>query len=140
MAAVVRVKSGSKFEDRFKFARLVKVGNWIYSSNTAGRNYQTREIAPDAAGQAHQALDNLSNALAAVGAKLSDTVRFHISVGVPEDLEPILTVIAQRLKENDPAHTIAIGPQPNPEMKLELALVAYVRDPAVPDAVTNVTV
>ena len=140
MVAVERVKSGSKFEDLFKFSRLVKVGNWIYSSNTAGRNYQTREISPDVTRQAHQALDNLSGALAAVGAKLSDTVRFHVSVDSPENLEPVLAVIAERVEANDPAHTIAIGPLPNTEMKLELALIAYIRDPETPDTVTHVTV
>ncbi|KKB12712.1 hypothetical protein VE25_05605 [Devosia geojensis] len=140
MVAVERVKSGSKYEEMFKFSRLVKVGNWIYSSNTAGRNYETREMSPDVTRQAHQALDNLSGALAAVGARLSDTVRFHVSVGSPEDLEPVLAVIAERVEANDPAHTIAIGPLPHAEMKLELALIAYIRDPETPDVVTRVTV
>ncbi|WP_279483975.1 Rid family hydrolase [Aureimonas sp. SK2] len=138
MTVVERVKSGSPYEDRFKFSRLVKAGNWIYSSNTAGRNYKTREMPKDPAGQAHQALDNLSGALAGVGAKLSDTVRFHISVASPDDLEPVLAVIAERVPENDPAHTIAIGPQPHPEMRLELAITAFIRDPASPDVVTKV--
>ncbi|SFZ85918.1 Enamine deaminase RidA, house cleaning of reactive enamine intermediates, YjgF/YER057c/UK114 family [Devosia enhydra] len=140
MVAVERVKSGSKYEDLFKFSRLVKVGNWVYSSNTAGRNYQTREISPDVRKQAHQALDNLSGALAGVGARLSDTVRFHISVATREDLEPVLEVIAERVGGNDPAHTIAIGTQPHEEMKLELAVIAYIRDPDTPDVVTRVTV
>jgi 2-iminobutanoate/2-iminopropanoate deaminase len=140
MVAVERVKSGSKFEDLFKFSRLVKVGNWIYSSNTAGRNYQTREISSDVRTQAHQALDNLSGALASLDARLSDTVRFHISVDSPENLEPVLEVIAERVGGNDPAHTIAIGPLPHAEMKLELALIAYIRDPETPDVVTHVTV
>ncbi|WP_172121995.1 Rid family hydrolase [Devosia sp. 919] len=140
MTVVERVKSGSKYEDMFKFSRLVKVDNWIYSSNTAGRNYQTREMSPDTVKQAHQALDNLSGALAGVGAKLSDTVRFHIAVRSPEDLEPVLAVIAERVEANDPAHTISIGPMPHEEMKLEIAVIAYIRDPATPDIVTKVTV
>lgn len=140
MVAVERVKSGSKYEDLFKFSRLVKVGNWVYSSNTAGRNYQTREMSPDVRKQAHQALDNLSGALAGVGARLSDTVRFHVSVATREDLEPVLEVIAERVGGNDPAHTIAIGTQPHAEMKLELAVIAYIRDPDTPDVVTQVTV
>lgn len=140
MVAVERVKSGSKYEDLFKFSRLVKVDRWIYSSNTAGRNYQTREMPDDVRQQAHQALNNLEGALAGVGAKLSDTVRFHISVATPEDLEPVLEVIAERVGGNDPGHTIGIGPLPHAEMKLELALIAYIRDPDTPDVVTKVTV
>ncbi|WP_158626074.1 Rid family hydrolase [Arsenicitalea aurantiaca] len=140
MAVVERVKSGSKYEDMFKFSRLVKVDNWIYSSNTAGRNYKTREMSEDVRKQAHQALDNLEGALGGLGAKLSDTVRFHIAVATPADLEPVLEVIAERVGGNDPAHTIAIGPMPHPEMKLEIALIAYLRDPATPDIETKVAV
>jgi enamine deaminase RidA (YjgF/YER057c/UK114 family) len=140
MVAVERVKSGSKFEDLFKFSRLVKVDRWVYSSNTAGRNYQTRFMSDDVREQAHQALSNLEGALAGVGAKLSDTVRFHISVDTPATLEPVLEVIAERVGGNDPGHTISIGPLPHAEMKLELALIAYIRDPETPDVVTKVTV
>jgi 2-iminobutanoate/2-iminopropanoate deaminase len=140
MNAVVRVKSGSKFEDIYKFSRLVKAGNWIYSSNTAGRNYQTREMSSDVSVQAHQSLSNLENALAALEAKLSDVVRIHISVSTPDDLDPVLTAIAERVGGNDPAHTIAIGPLPNEEMRVELAIIAYVRNPETPDIVQQVTV
>lgn len=140
MAVVERVKSGSPFEEKFCFSRLVKADNWIYSSNTAGRNYQTRAMAESAADQAGQALDNLDGALKALGASLQDTVRFTVCVSAPEHLEPVLAVIADRIRGVDPAHTIHIGPMPNPEMKLELAIVAYVRDPATPDVVTTVTV
>lgn len=140
MVAVERIKSGSKFEDMFKFSRLVKVDRWIYSSNTAGRNYQTRYMSEDVREQAHQALSNLEGALAAVGAKLTDTVRYHIAVAAPEYLEAVMEVIAERTGGNDPAHTIAIGPLPHPEMKLELALIAYIRDPETPDVVTQVKV
>lgn len=140
MVAVERIKSGSKFEDMFKFSRLVKVDRWIYSSNTAGRNYQTRYMSEDVREQAHQALSNLEGALAAFGAKLTDTVRYHIAVAAPEYLEAVMEVIAERTGGNDPAHTIAIGPLPHPEMKLELALIAYIRDPETPDVVTQVKV
>ncbi|MBM6595129.1 Rid family hydrolase [Microvirga pudoricolor] len=136
----MRVKSGSKFEDLYKFSRLVKVDNWIYSSNTAGRNYQTREISSHTSEQAHQALSNLEKSLASLGAKLSDVVRFHVSVATPDDLDPVLKAIADRVGANDPAHTIAIGPLPQPEMKLELAIIAYKRDPNVPDVVHSITV
>lgn len=140
MAVVERVKSGSKFEELYCFSRLVKVENWIYSSNTAGRNYQTREMSEDVAAQATQALNNLEGALHAVGASLQDTVRFTVCVGHPDDLGAVLATIADRIRGIDPAHTIHIGPLPHPEMKVELALVAYKRDPATPDIVTSVTV
>lgn len=140
MAVVERVKSGSKFEELYCFSRIVKVEKWIYSSNTAGRNYQTREMAEDVAAQATQALDNLEGALKAVGSSLQDTVRFTVCVGSRDDLGAVLATIADRIRGIDPAHTIHIGPLPHPEMRVELALVAYQRDPATPDIVTAVTV
>ena len=44
----------------------------IYVSNTAGRNYKTRFLPPDAKGQAEQAFSNIEGALASVGELLHD--------------------------------------------------------------------
>lgn len=140
MAPVVRVKSGSKFEDMYAYSRLVEADGWIYSSNTAGRNYQTRELAPDAAGQASKALDNLENAMAALNAKLSDIVRIQVTVDCFENVDPVMKTIAERVRGNDPGHTVIISALPDKALKVELAIVAYKRDPGVPDEVRRVTV
>ena len=44
---IVKLKSGSIYEEKESYSRLVCIDNWILVSNTAGRNYKTREISPD---------------------------------------------------------------------------------------------
>ena len=72
---VIKVKSGSIFEDKESYSRLVAVDNWIFVSNTAGRNYKTREMSTDAVEQARQCFANIEGALASVNASLADVVR-----------------------------------------------------------------
>ena len=38
MTKVVKIKTGSKFEEHGSYSRIVAVDNWIFVSNTAGRN------------------------------------------------------------------------------------------------------
>ncbi len=47
MTRIVKVKTGSKFEEHASYSRVVVVDDWIYVSNTAGRNPQTKEIPED---------------------------------------------------------------------------------------------
>ncbi len=44
MTSVIKVKTGSKYEEMGSYSRLVAVDNWIHVSNTAGRHPQTKEI------------------------------------------------------------------------------------------------
>ena len=50
---IVKVKSGSLYETKESYSRIVAVGDWIFVSNTAGRNYKTREMSPDPVEQVH---------------------------------------------------------------------------------------
>jgi enamine deaminase RidA (YjgF/YER057c/UK114 family) len=47
MGKVIKVKSGSKFEDIASYSCLVAVGNHIYISNTPGRHPATKEMSED---------------------------------------------------------------------------------------------
>jgi 2-iminobutanoate/2-iminopropanoate deaminase len=135
----VRVKSGSKFEDLYKYSRISRIDGWIYSSNTSGRNFVTREMAEDAVSQTEQSLKTLRTALAAVGADFGDVVQFGICISDRTHLDDVMLTIAKHAT-NDPTHTIHIGPLPQPEMKVELSIIAHARDPKVEDIVLQVTV
>lgn len=43
---VVKVKTGSPFETKAGYSRVVAVGDLIFVSNTAGINYSTRVMMP----------------------------------------------------------------------------------------------
>ena len=59
MTRIVKVKTGSKFEEIGSYSRLVAVDDWIYVSNTAGRNPETKEIAEDLLEQTQQVFTNI---------------------------------------------------------------------------------
>lgn len=110
MTEVVKLKSGSVYEESHHYSRVVCVGDWILVSNTAGRNYTTREMPGDAVGQAQQALENVRGALEAVGADIADVVRVRLSVPDRQDAMPVMGVFADVFKGIDPAMTITCSP------------------------------
>ena len=83
MTEIVKVKSGSILEDREGYSRVVVIGDWIFTSLTAGRDYKTRAMPGTAVAQAQQAMKNIEGALASVGASLSDVVKRKIFVPRP---------------------------------------------------------
>ena len=66
---IMKVKSGSILEDKEGYSRIVAVGDWIFTSLTAGRDYKTRLMPDTVVGQAEQAMKNVEGALASVGAR-----------------------------------------------------------------------
>ena len=85
MSEIVKVKSGSMFEERNSYSRLVQAGDFVFVSNTAGRNYKTRAIADDVVGQCEQAFRNIEAALAAVEMTLKDVVAIRCHVPDPAE-------------------------------------------------------
>ena len=85
MTNIIKLKTGSPFEDQASYSRLVVVDNWIYVSNTAGRNPQTKLIPEDILEQTHQVFANIEAALAAVDASLADVVCSRVFIQDPKD-------------------------------------------------------
>jgi enamine deaminase RidA (YjgF/YER057c/UK114 family) len=131
MSEVVKVKSNSKYEDLNSYSRLVVAGDWIYVSNTAGRDYATRAIASDAKGQAEQAFRNIEGALASVGASLTDVVMVRVFVPNIADMDAVGEIVGRKFKGIDPANTTTCTPLGQPELKVEFEVTAYRRrDPS----------
>ncbi|MBN9444492.1 MAG: RidA family protein [Bosea sp.] len=127
MSEIVKVKSGSKYETLNSYSRVVVAGDMIFVSNTAGRNYKTRAIAPDARGQAEQAFRNIEGALAAVGASLKDVVAIKVFVPDIADMDEVNEVVGARFRGIDPANTTTCTPLGQPELKVEFEVTAYKR-------------
>ena len=92
MTKIVKVKTGSKLEEISSYSRLVCVDNWIFVSNTAGRNPETKEIPEDVLEQTHQVFSNVEAALKAVGASLADVVMSRVFIQNPADTQAVMTV------------------------------------------------
>jgi 2-iminobutanoate/2-iminopropanoate deaminase len=125
MTKVIRVKSGSKFEDIASYSRLVSVGNHIYVSNTAGRHPETREISEDVTEQSLQAIANIERALAAVGSCLADIVAIRVFVPNPADADAVGAVLGEKFRGIDPACTLTCSLLAADAYKMEMDATAF---------------
>ncbi|MDD2063060.1 MULTISPECIES: RidA family protein [Pseudomonas] len=125
MTHITKLKTGSKFEDMASYSRLVAVDNWIYVSNTAGRNPQTQIIPEDVIEQTHQVFANIEAALAAVDAGLGDVISSRVFIQDPNDVPKVMDVIGEKFRGVDPATTVTCPPLGSTVYKVELEVTAY---------------
>lgn len=126
MTHIQHVKSGGKFESIYRYSRLIRIGDWIMSSGTAGRNYETREIAEDVTGQIHQSITNLTYALNALDASVKDIVQIRVFIAKQDYLNEALEALATYFEGFDPVHSIHCGALPGgDEVKIELEITCY---------------
>lgn len=125
MTTISKVKTGSKYEDMGSYSRVVAVGDWIFVSNTAGRNPDTKEISDDLAEQTHQVFANIEAALAAVDASLADVVCSRVFIQNPQDVPGVMTIVGEKFRGIDPASTVTCPPLGSTVYKVELELTAF---------------
>ncbi|NVK27914.1 MAG: RidA family protein [Flavobacteriia bacterium] len=125
MTKIVKVKTGSKLEEISSYSRLVSVDNWIFVSNTAGRNPETKEIPDDVLEQTHQVFSNVEAALKAVGSSLADVVMSRVFIQAPADTEAVMTLIGEKFRGIDPATTVTCPPLGSTIYKMELEVTAF---------------
>ncbi|WP_277962581.1 Rid family hydrolase [Pseudomonas sp. RIT-To-2] len=125
MTDIIKLKTGSVFEEKASYSRLVAVDNWIYVSNTAGRNPHTKLIPEDVLEQAHQVFANIEAALTAVDASLADVVCSRVFIQNPEDVPAVMELIGVKFRGIDPACTATCPPLGSTVYKVELEVTAY---------------
>ena len=125
MIEIVKLKTGSRYEDLASYSRLVSVDNWIFVSNTAGRNPLTQEIPEDVTEQTEQVLANIERALQAVDASFGDVVASRIFIQDPSDTPAVMAKIGERFRGVDPAMTLTCPPLSSAVYKVELEVTAY---------------
>lgn len=125
MVEIVKLKTGSRYEDQASYSRLVCVDNLIFVSNTAGRNPLTQEIPEDVAEQTEQMLANVERALLAVDASLGDVVASRIFIQDPSDTAAVMAKIGERFRGIDPAMTLTCPPLSSAVYKVEIEVTAY---------------
>ncbi len=125
MTKIVKIKTGSKFEEVASYSRVVAVENWIYVSNTAGRNPDTQLIPEDVIEQAEQVFNNIERALAAVESSLGDVVLARVFIQEPADTAAVMEFIGCKFRGIDPATTVTCPPLGSTVYKVELEVTAY---------------
>jgi len=125
MTQITKVKTGSIFEEKASYSRIVAVDNWIFVSNTAGRNPHTKEIPEDISEQTHQVFANIEQALAAVEASLADVVMSRVFIQDPQDVPTVMAIIGDKFRGINPASTVTCPPLGSTVYKVELEVTAY---------------
>lgn len=125
MVEILKLKTGSRYENLASYSRLVSVDDWIFVSNTAGRNPLTQEIPEDVTEQTEQVLANIERALLAVDASLGDVVASRIFIQNPSDTSAVMAKIGERFRGIDPAMTLTCPPLNSKDYKVEVEVTAY---------------
>lgn len=125
MTRIVKVKTGSKLEEIASYSRVVAVDDWIFVSNTAGRNPETKVIPEDVIEQAEQVFQNIERALTAVDASLRDVVVSRVFIQDPADTEKVMEFIGTKFRGVDPTTTVTCPPLGSTVYKVELEVTAY---------------
>jgi len=118
------VSSGSSFEAEIGYSRAVAQGDWVFVSGTTGFDYSTMSISDDLQEQTEQCLRNISAALEAAGASLSDVVRVTYMLPRAEDFPQCWPVLRKYFGQIRPAATMISAGLADPRMKIEIEVTA----------------
>lgn len=133
ISEIVKVNSGSILEEKEGYSRVVVLGEWIFMSLTAGRDYKSRAMPDTAVEQAKQALKNVEGALASVGSSLADVVRRRIFIPHQADVPDVMAYMGEKFRGIDPASCVSCGPLGGPEYLFEIEITAYRGAGALPE-------
>lgn len=125
MTKIIKVSTGSVFEQKASYSRAVAVDDWIYVSLTAGRNPQTKIIPEDICEQTRQVFINIEAALRTVDATLNDVIFSRVFIQDPQDVPAALDIIGGKYSGIDPATTICCAPLASPDYKIEIEVTAF---------------
>ncbi len=125
MPKVVKVGTGSRFEDHASYSRIVAVDDWIFVSNTAGRDPATGEIPAEIEPQTRQVFANVERALAAIGASLADVVASRVFVQEPADMHAVMTIVGEKFRGIRPALTATCPPLGSTVYRVEIEVTAH---------------
>ena len=125
MVMITKVKTGSKLEEEASYSRIVAVDDWIFVSNTAGRNPATKQIPDDIFEQTDQVFANIEKALSAVDASLADVVMSRVFIQDPSQVPAVMAHIGTKFRGIDPATTVTCPPLGGTIYKVELEVTAY---------------
>lgn len=125
MVKITKVKSGSKYESLESYSRIVAVDDWIFISNTAGRNYATKEMSEDPIEQTKQCFNNIERALESVGSCLEDVIKTTIRIPEVHDAPSVMKFVGEKLKGIDPQRTVTCSPLGADVYKVEMEFTAY---------------
>ena len=100
------ITSGSEFESKIGYSRVVVDGNYVFVSGTTGYDYETMSSSNEVVEQADQCFKNIEQALVQAGSSLENVVRVRYIFPNKYDFEPCWPVFKKYLGNTKPAATM----------------------------------
>jgi enamine deaminase RidA (YjgF/YER057c/UK114 family) len=122
-----RVSSGSPYEAPIGFSRAMRVGDRIVVAGTAPV-WPDGEVDPDPEAQAIRCLSIIADALAALGANVSDVVRTRMYLTHAADWEAVGRAHGRVFGDVRPASTmVVVAALLDPRWRVEIEAEAVIR-------------
>ena len=120
------ISTGTPWETRFGYSRVVVAGGMAFVSGTVAADHTGRIHAPgDAAGQARYIYQKIGHALVQAGASLQDVVRVRVYLTNIADIEAVGLVHHEFFADVRPANsTLAVAALAAPECLMEIEVDA----------------
>lgn len=124
------VSSGTEWESRVGYSRAVRVGPHVHVSGTTATDDEGELVSPgDPRRQTERAIGNVTAALEAVGAAMTDVVRTRMYVTDIDEWEQVGAAHAEAFGDIRPATSLVeVNRLVDPDMVVELEAVAVVDD------------
>lgn len=119
------VRTASKYEVSESFVRALAIGDWIFVSHSAGRDYETGFMSDTVEGQTNQALKNVENALHAVGATMEDVVHRVVTIPRVEQAPEVMRIVGEAFRNANATNTVTCAPLGGPDYVLEIEVTAH---------------
>ncbi|MGF1519509.1 MAG: RidA family protein, partial [Nodosilinea sp.] len=121
-----RAFSGTHWEEQVGYCRAMRVGQQIFVSGTSPSDGQGGTFAPgDAYAQTQRCFEIIQQALADLGADLSDVVRTRIYVTDMSRWQEVAQAHQERFADHPPCNTmVEIPALINPDMLVEIEVEA----------------
>jgi 2-iminobutanoate/2-iminopropanoate deaminase len=107
------------------FNHAIRYGNLVFTSGQAGRNRETGKMG-DIADQARRCIGNIATILAAAGTSLEHVLKVTVFMRDPADRAAFNEVYEALMPKPYPARTAAFCELGNPDMLVEMDVVAAV--------------
>ncbi|MFG0328296.1 MAG: RidA family protein [Phycisphaerales bacterium] len=124
------VSTGTPWEERVGYARVVRVGPHVWVSGTVASNEIGVIHAPDDAGaQARFIFDKIDRALREAGASIRDVVRVRVYLVDMDDVAEVGRAHHERFADIRPANTtVEVSRLATPECRVEIEVEAFIID------------
>jgi 2-iminobutanoate/2-iminopropanoate deaminase len=107
------------------FNHAIRYGNLVFTSGQAGRNRETGKMG-DIADQGRRCIANIATILAAAGTSLEHVLKVTVFMRDPADRAAFNEVYEELMPKPYPARTAAFCDLGNPDMLVEMEVIAAV--------------